>query len=211
MGRKFSPSSGLLVLGFLQDSFSFNQLLSELDEQLHDSLNGFVIDFGCQFSQGGDDWLEQGTMSLIFGKALLDSLKSWLQLSERSSESQVLNELDCIIDSGNGLIMLTIFPFPDSVLGISVCFLRCVGFLVSLNVLNSLSNVVFSFGKGIGVVVSHLGVSSYLSFVVVDGVVQIIKDSIASADISSSNFIMLLLIFVQASNDFVQEHVNFVS
>jgi hypothetical protein len=123
VGREFSPSSGLLVLGFLQNSSGFNQLLSQLDEQLHDLLNGFMVNLGGQFGQGSDDGLEQSSVRLVFRKTLLNGFESGFQLCKGRSQSQVLDELDCIVNGGNSLIVFTVLPDPDIVLGVSIGFL----------------------------------------------------------------------------------------
>jgi hypothetical protein len=122
----------------------------------------------------------------------------------------VLNELDGIINGCDSFIVLAILPNPDIMLGVSVCFFRGKGFLVGLNVFNCLPDIILGFCEGVGVIISHLGVSGNLGCVIVDGIIQIIEDSVTGADISSSNLIVLLLVFVQASDDFVEEHVHLV-
>lgn len=130
---------------------------------------------------------------------------------EGSSQGQVLDKLGCFVHGSDSIIMLAVLSHPHFVLLVPVRFLRGERFLVCLDILQCLSDISFSFREGVRVIVTHLRVRSNLGLVVVDRIVQVVQDSIASAHISSSHIVVLRLVLVQPSDDFVQKHVHLLS
>jgi len=123
----------------------------------------------------------------------------------------VLDELDAIINSGQGVVVLAILPDPDIMLSVSAGFLSGIEGFVSLSVLDGLSEVSLGSGQRGDGVVSQLSVRSLLGDVVVDVGVQIGNDSLAGSQVSSVDGIMISLILNDSSHDGVQKNVNFIS
>jgi len=107
--------------------------------------------------------------------------------------------------------MLSILSDPNIVLTVSISLFRCKSLLVGFDVFDRLPDIIFCLSESVRVIISHLGICSNLSLMVMDGVVEVVQNSIASTDISSSNIIMLLLVLVQSRDDFIEKHVNFFS
>jgi hypothetical protein len=124
---------------------------------------------------------------------------------------KVLNELDSVINSCQSVVMLSIFSDPGIMLAVSGVLLSGIESLISLDVLDGLSEVRFSISQLSDGVVSQLGVSTLLGNVIVDVGVQISEDSLAGSQIGSVHGIMISLILDDSSHDAVQEDVHFVS
>jgi hypothetical protein len=90
----------------------------------------------------------------------------------------VLNQLNSIINGGQSIIVFTIFSNPGIMLSISGSFFSSIKSFVSLDVLDSLSEVSFSISESCNGVISQFGVSSLFSNMVVDVGVQIKEDLI---------------------------------
>jgi hypothetical protein len=88
----------------------------------------------------------------------------------------VLNELDSVINSCQSVVMLSIFSDPSIMLAVSGVLLSGIESLISLDVLDGLSEVRFSISQLSDGVVSQLGVSTLLGNVIVDVGVQISED-----------------------------------
>jgi hypothetical protein len=88
----------------------------------------------------------------------------------------VLDELDAIINGGKSVIMFTVFSDPGFVLRISGGLFPGIKGLISLSVLDGLSEVGFGRCQCGDSVVPQLGVSALLGDVVVDVGVQIKKN-----------------------------------
>jgi hypothetical protein len=123
----------------------------------------------------------------------------------------VLNELDTIINGGEGVVVLSVLSDPNGVLGISGGLFSGIEGLVGFNILDSLSEVDFGLFEGSLGVVSQFGVSCLLDDVVVDIVIQVGEDSFAGGQVSSVDLIVISLILDDSGDDGVQEHVDFVS
>lgn len=79
---EFSPVSDLSIFGFLEDTSGFDELLSELGEELSNSGECFLVDVGGQFGKGSNDGLEESRVGLVFSESLLDGIEFGLDLSE---------------------------------------------------------------------------------------------------------------------------------
>jgi len=98
---------------------------------------------------------------------------------------EVLDELDAIVNGGKSVVVFTILSDPGFVLGISGGLLSGIESLISLSVLDGLSEVGFGSGQSGDGVVSQFSVSALLGDVVVDVGVQIHENSLAGGQISS--------------------------
>jgi hypothetical protein len=122
----------------------------------------------------------------------------------------MLDKFGCFVDGSDGIIVFTVLSHPHIMLLVPVGFLRSKRFLVRLDILQCLSHISFSFSKCVRVIIPHLPISSNLSLVVVDSIVEVVQNPITGAYISSSHIIVLRLIFIQPSDDFIQEHVHLI-
>lgn len=116
----------------------------------------------------------------------------------------MLDELSTIINSFSSSDVFSILSFPNSVLVVSGGLFLSLGLFVLFDISNGLSNINFSLFKSSLRIISKDGVGSNLSFVIVNVVGEVNSDSITSSLSSSVDCIVLLLVFIESSNDSVQ-------
>lgn len=121
MGQEDAPVFLGLELGlrgdglFLDDSGS--DVLQE-GEDLHDVL---VVELGGQLGQRGDQGLEQrGVLVLVVSQLLQDFIVSALDLSESDSVDHVVDQLDSLLQGGDGDGVLVVLLGPSDVLRLSL-------------------------------------------------------------------------------------------
>jgi hypothetical protein len=92
----------------------------------------------------------------------------------------VLDELDAIVNCGESVVVLTILSDPNGVLSLSGGLFSGIEGFVGFDILDGLSEVLFSlFESSLGIV-SQFSVGSLLDDMVVDIVVQVSSDSFTS-------------------------------
>lgn len=132
---ELDPSLSLSVLSVLQVLAGLNQLLSQLRQQLQDSLDRLLVHLGGQLGEGSQDRLEECAVALVLDQSLLHGLELGSQLGEGRAQRQVLHELGGFVDRRDGLVVLVVLAHPGVVLLVAVGLLGSVGLLVVLNVL----------------------------------------------------------------------------
>jgi hypothetical protein len=123
----------------------------------------------------------------------------------------VANELDTIINSFKGFLVLSIFMSPDSVLSISSSLLSECNSLILLNINCGLSKVSFRSSKTNYGIVSQQSVGSALSIVVLSISIEVSRDFSAGSSLYSSKSIVVFLSVIDGSKEFVHQHVDFIS
>lgn len=122
----------------------------------------------------------------------------------------MLNKLCGFINWGNSIRMFSIFLYPSAMLRISVGLFLTLSLFIWFNILDDLSQIVFSISKSLGVIFTQLLLSINLGKVIGNSLIKVIDNSIACWFFDSSDFIVVILICSKTSNNLIQEEVNFI-
>jgi len=204
-----SPVFSLTVLSFAEVVSGGNDLLSDLAQEIEDLNDLLVVDLGGELGQGGDEGLEEGVLGLA--EAGGDLVESGFQLGESNTSLQVLNDLGGLINSDDVSIVFGILLFPGSVLLDAECGLGVEGLNVLVEILGGLTDLLLSLVESLGGVVTELGDSNDLGFVVVDCTLEVVDELFTGGGVVFVDLVSIGLLLVKLSSDILEEKVDLIN
>ena len=212
-----SPVFSLTVLSFAEVVSGGYDLLSDLAQEIEDLNDLLVVDLGGELGQGGDEglnikirkYLEEGVLGLA--EAGGDLVESGFQLGESNTSLQVLNDLGGLINSDDVSIVFGILLFPGSVLLDAECGLGVEGLNVLVEILGGLTDLLLSLVESLGGVVTELGDSNDLGFVVVDCALEVVDELFTGGSVVFVDLVSIGLLLVKLSSDILEEKVDLIN
>lgn len=203
--KEVSPVLLGLNLSLSGDVLLFNESGSDVVEESEDLHDVLVVQLSGQLGQGSDEWLEKRSVfALVVSQLLQDLVVSGLNLGEGNSVDHVVDQLDSLLQGGDGDRVLVVLLSPSLVLSGSLgsSSLDRLDSLIEISL--SLSQIDLSLGQEV-IVFGDRALEGRDSILVLSDLLLQSRDGLVTDSLVGS---VLLISNLLVSVDLAQDLIN---